>query len=41
MEYICSDKYMNMTNKLYDVCIKVFESNFIALLEEWKDTINK
>lgn len=41
MEYICSDKYLNMTNELYDLCIKIFESDFIELLEEWKDTINK
>ena len=41
MEYICSEKYLNMTNELYDLCIKIFEADFIELLEEWKDTINK
>ena len=41
MEYICSEKYLNMTNELYDLCVVVFEADFIELLEEWKDTINK
>lgn len=41
MEYICSDKYLNMTNELYDVCVKVFEGDFIQLLDEWKDTVTR
>lgn len=39
MEYICSEKYLNKTNELYDVAVKVFEGDFIKLLDEWKDNI--
>ena len=41
MEYICSEKYMNMTNELYDLACKLFESDFIQLLDEWKEIVQK
>lgn len=39
MEYICSEKYLNKTNELYDVAVKVFEGDFIKLLDEWRDNV--
>lgn len=39
MEYICSERYMNMTSELYDLCVKIFEADFIDLLDEWRDAI--
>lgn len=39
MAYICD--YMNMTNELYDLSCKLFEGDFIQLLDEWKDTVTR
>lgn len=39
MAYICD--YMNMTNELYEICCKLFESDFIQLLDEWKEIVQK
>lgn len=41
MEYICSEKYLNKTNELYDLACKLFEGDFIQLLDEWRDTVSK
>ena len=35
MAYICD--YMDMTNELYDLACKLFEGDFIQLLDEWKE----
>lgn len=37
MEYICI--VMDMTNQLYDLTCKVFESDFINLLDEWREIV--
>ena len=39
MDYICNEKYLNMTNELYEVCCKLFEGDLEKLLEEIKNTI--
>lgn len=39
MAYICD--YMDMTNELYDLACKLFEGDFIKLLDEWKDTVTR
>lgn len=39
MTYICD--YMDMTNELYDLACKLFEGDFIQLLDEWKDTVTR
>lgn len=38
MQYICIN--MNKTNELYDVACKVFEGDFIQLLDEWKQIVS-
>lgn len=37
--YICDN--MDMTNEIYDVACKIFEGDFIELLDEWRETLNK
>jgi phage regulator Rha-like protein len=39
MEYICSEKYLNMCNDLYDICCKLFENDLQTLLEEIKEGV--
>lgn len=39
MAYICEEKYMNMTNELYDVACKVFMNDTTQLMKEMWDTI--
>lgn len=37
MGYIC--QYLNMTDELYDLTAKLFEGDFLSLLEEWKQVV--
>ena len=39
MEYICD--ILGKTDKLYDVCVKVFESDFIKLLQDLNETTER
>lgn len=41
MDYICSEKYLNMTNELFILCCKVFETEWKNILKDMENIIKR
>ena len=41
MDYICNERYLNMTNELFRLCCKIFESEWESILNDMKNKIER